>query len=427
MRLAAVQVDAATYGRYHSGFCNSTLWPLYHDAIRPSRFQQDEFDAFEQVNRAFTDRIANIAPLGTCVWIHDYHLQLVPRLLRQQRPDLRIGFFLHTPFPATEVFSRLPWREQILDGVLGADVIGLQTPGDARSFIDACARITGREIVGSAVRVGGRTATVGAFPVGVNAAEFAAMAVEPGARTRALRLREEWGSPRTVLLGIDRLDYTKGIPQRLRAFAEALHRGDLDPRATAFIQVAEPTRDTLEDYRAEAEEVASLVDEINHQYPATRVVYYLNRSLNPKELVEFYLAADVLVCTPLSDGMNLVAKEYVASRTDGSGALILSEFAGAAQQLVSAWQVNPFDSDALRCAIVGAVNAPDAQARERMNSLRRCVQVEDARAWSDGFLGTLSQALRPENLSARGRCGGSHARDHLGSQRLCCTGDKDLT
>ena len=387
MRLESVQVDAVSYRGYYSGLCNSSLWPLYHDAIHPARFQQGEFEAFERVNGAFAARIADIAPPNACVWVHDYHLQLVPQMLRQRRPDLRIGFFLHTPFPVTEVFSRLPWRERILEGILGADVIGLQTPGDARHFLDACARIAGREITGAAVRIDDRTALVGAFPVGVDAAEFASAAAAPDAHERVFRLRQELGSPRTLLLGVDRLDYTKGIPHRLRAFADALRQGDLDPSSTAFVQVAVPTRDRLEAYQAEADEVALLVDQINSHYPGSPVIHYVNRSLESEELVTLYMAADVLVCTPLSDGMNLVAKEYVASRTDGSGALVLSEFAGSAQQLVGAMLVNPFDIDALRRAIVGAVGAPDSHGR--MLAMRQCVQAEDAHAWANAFLSAL--------------------------------------
>lgn len=389
IQLEAVGIDSATYQSSYDGLCNSTLWPLYHDALRLTTFDQAEFRAYERVNLAFAERVAEVASVGASVWIHDYQLQLVPLLLREKRPDLRIGFFLHTPFPVPEVFARLPWREHILSGILGADLVGLQTPGDARRFREACVRMSGHETANGAVHLRDRRVAIDSFPVGVDASALAAAASTPLARARAGALRQEWGSPRTVLLGVDRLDYTKGIPQRLRAYADALSRGDLDARESVFVQVATPTRGTVADYQEEAAEVARLVDGINERYPSAPVIYYVNRALALDDLVAHYLAADVLVCSPFRDGMNLVAKEFVACRTDGTGAIVLSEFAGAAQQLSRAWLVNPFDLDDLRRALVEAALSPAAEARARMLEMRRSVQEEDVHAWATAFLRAL--------------------------------------
>lgn len=390
--LVPVEIEATTYDAHYAGLCNASLWPLYHDGLRKPVFAEGDFAAYAEVNQRFAVRVSEVAAPGALVWVHDYQLQLVPRMLRELRPDLRIGFFLHTPFPVSEIFARLPWRQQVIEGLLGADLVGMQTQGDVDRFIRSCARLDGREVTPASVVAGSREVRVECFPVGVDHALWRGLGGDARVRERAHAIREGLGSPRTLLLGVDRLDYTKGIPHRLRAYARLLRSGALDPRATSFVQVAVPTRGDVDAYREEAGEVAALVSELRQAYPGITVVSYVNRSLEAAELAALYLAADAFVVTSLRDGMNLVAKEYVATIGDDDGALVLSEFAGAAQQLVGAWLVNPHDeADVARAMRAAALSTSD-ERRERMSHMRDAVVREDVHAWADDFLRALESA-----------------------------------
>ncbi len=389
--LRAVPVDAELYADYYTGFCNSAIWPLYHDAIQTPEFHRHQFDAYLAVNRAFAEHAAELAGPGAVVWVHDYQLQLVPDLLRRLRPDVRVGFFLHIPFPPPELFAQLPWRRQILEGLLGSDLIGFQTAGDTHNFLAACSRFIGAHAEGGKIILADRAVTVEAFPVGVDARGFSEVAARETVQQRAHELRAELGNPHTLMLGVDRLDYTKGIDIRLRAFAELMERGGLDPASTVFVQVAVPTRGEIREYQRARTEVESLVGRINGSLASigAPAIHYLHRMLDYDELVALYLASDVLVVTPLRDGMNLVAKEYVATRNDGSGALVLSEFAGAAQQMSAAWLVNPYDTVALEDAMEEAATSTEAERKARMMALRRSVFEEDVESWAREFLHAL--------------------------------------
>ena len=399
MALQSVLVDDELYADYYTGFCNSAIWPLYHDAIETPDFHRDQFDAYLAVNRIFAERVAEIAGPSARVWVHDYQLQCVPDLLRRLRPDVRIGFFLHIPFPPPELFAQLPWRRQVLEGLLGADLVGFQTAGDTHNFLAACTRFIGAHSEGGKVVLPDRDVRVEAFPVGVDARGFSEVADRADVRQRACTLRSELGNPRTLMLGVDRLDYTKGIDIRLRAFAELMERGGLDPSSTVFVQVAVPTRGEIREYQRARTEVEALVGRINGSLASigAPAIHYLHRMLDYDELVALYLAADILVVTPLRDGMNLVAKEYVATRNDGTGALILSEFAGAAQQLSASWLVNPYDTVGLEDAMEEAASSSDAERHGRMTALRRSVFEDDAQTWATDFL----DALSPEAVEER--------------------------
>ncbi|MFM9134403.1 MAG: trehalose-6-phosphate synthase, partial [bacterium] len=397
--LEPLSVDEDLYADYYTGFCNSAIWPLYHDAIETPDFHRHQFDAYLAVNRIFAEHVAESAGPGARVWVHDYQLQLVPDMIRRLRPDVRIGFFLHIPFPPPELFAQLPWRRQVLEGLLGSDLIGFQTPGDTHNFLAACTRFIGAHAEGGKVVLPDRDVTVEAFPVGVDARGFSEVADRADVRQRASELRAELGNPQTLMLGVDRLDYTKGIDIRLRAFAELMERGGLDHSGTVFVQVAVPTRGEIREYQRARTEVEALVGRINGSLASigAPAIQYLHRMLDYDELVALYLAADILVVTPLRDGMNLVAKEYVATRNDGSGALILSEFAGAAQQLSASWLVNPYDTIGLEDAMAEAATSSDAERHGRMVALRRSVFEEDVEAWARGFL----EALAPETVEER--------------------------
>jgi trehalose 6-phosphate synthase len=401
--LHPVPLDADEVAAHYEGASNATLWPLYHDLIAAPVYDRGWWEVHRRVNERFADATAAIAAEGATVWVQDYQLQLVPRLLRDRRPDLRIGFFLHIPFPPVELFLQLPWRAEVVEGLLGADLVGFHTPGGARNFRWLAHRLCGadvddapiglREAPGE-IRLAGRTTRVGAFPISVESATLAERGADPATAQRAAELRAELGDPETVLLGVDRLDYTKGIGVRLEAFGELLDAGRLDPATTVLVQVATPSRERVDAYRRTREEVERTVGRLNgdHAGLGRPVVHYLHRSLPPTELAPLYLAADVMLVTPLRDGMNLVAKEYLATRPDDSGALVLSEFTGAAEELTEAWTVNPYDLDGVADAIADAAAAArsgDDAARARMAALRAQVRDHDVALWAETFLGAL--------------------------------------
>ena len=399
--LHPVPLSADEVAAHYEGAANATLWPLYHDVVVAPVFDRDWWEVHRRVNQRFADAAAEVADEGATVWVQDYQLQLVPRMLRERRPDLRIGFFLHIPFPPVELFLQLPWRREVVEGLLGADLVGFHTPGGAHNFRLLAHRLCDAEIddapIGlreapGEVRLDGHTTRVGAFPISIDSATFAERGADPATAERAKEVRAELGDPETLLLGVDRLDYTKGIDVRLQAFGELLDAGRLDPARTVLVQVATPSRERVEAYRRTRDEVDRSVGRINgdHGGLGRPAVHYLHRSLPPEELAALYLAADVALVTPVRDGMNLVAKEYVATRADDDGALVLSEFTGAAEELTDAHLVNPHDLDGVADAIEAAVAGRGTDgARRRMSALRAQVRENDVARWAGAFLTTL--------------------------------------
>ncbi|HEY8094064.1 MAG TPA: trehalose-6-phosphate synthase [Acidimicrobiales bacterium] len=393
--LIPVALSADEVAEFYDGFSNDTLWPLYHDAIRTPRFEQDWWEAYVTVNQRFADAAAGAAAPGGTVWVHDYQLQLVPGLLRERRPDLRIGFFLHIPFPPQELFMRLPWREEILRGILGADVVGLQRRGAVENLAACSRRLLDAQGAVQGLVVDGRRVEIGSFPISIDVAEFEELASRPHTQAHAVRLRARLGDPDVVLLGIDRLDYTKGIDVRLEAFRDLLANGELDRRRCTLVQVAIPTRERIEHYADERRRVEQLVGEINGEFSRLGypVVHYLHQNVSMEELSALYQVGDVMLVTPLRDGMNLVAKEYAASRVDGGGVLVLSEFAGAADELSEALLVNPHDREAVQRAMVDAASMDPEEARRRMAAIRKVVTGHDVSHWAQGFLSRLEPSL----------------------------------
>ena len=379
---------------YYEGFCNATLWPLYHDVISPPQFHRRWWDAYVAVNRSFAQAAVAQAAPGATVWVHDYQLQLVPRMVREQRGDVRIGFFNHIPFPGYEIFAQLPWRRQVVEGLLGADLLGFQRRADAANFLRACRRAAGLVTRGSAVLAdgSGREVRAAAFPISIDSAALEEIARREDVRKRAAEIRLALDQPDTLLLGIDRLDYTKGILHRLNAYGELLNEGRLGPRVV-LVQVASPSRERVEAYQALREDVEQTVSRINGEYAevGSSPVHYLHQSYPREEMAALYLAADVMLVTPLRDGMNLVAKEYVACRYDENGTLVLSEFTGAADELSGAFLVNPHDIEGLKDAIVRAATVSPAEARRRMRAMRKRMREHDVADWAASFLDALGR------------------------------------
>ncbi|WP_122263681.1 alpha,alpha-trehalose-phosphate synthase (UDP-forming) [Ornithinimicrobium cerasi] len=404
LRLHPVGLTAEDVTDFYEGFSNDTLWPLYHDVIVPPTYHRSWWHAYRRVNEKFTEAVAEVAAEGATVWVHDYQLQLVPAMLRDRRPDLRIGWFNHIPFPPVELFAQLPWRAMLLRGLLGADFLGFQRPDDARNFLRGCRSVLGASVKGDVVTwqgaddgrlgAGRRVARAGSVPISIDAEGFRKLADSPGVRARATEIRASLGNPEVVLLGVDRLDYTKGIRHRLRAIEELLADGEIAPPQVTFVQVATPSRERVEAYRTLREQIEATVGRINGDFShlGDTAVHYLHQSYGREEMAALFKVADVMLVTPLRDGMNLVAKEYVTARHDGGGALVLSEFTGAAEEMRSAYLCNPHDIAGLKETILRAIRDDPALKRRRMASLRRRVRRHDVQTWAEAFLTALDAA-----------------------------------
>ena len=393
LHLVPVPLSAEEIARYYEGFSNTSLWPLYHDVVQPPEFHRSWWDAYSTVNQRFAETAATTAGEGATVWVHDYQLQLVPRMLRALRPDLRIGFFLHIPFPPMELFMQLPWRRQIMAGLLGADLVGFQRPMGAQNFLQIARRLFDVRPARHTVDYDGRTVQAEAFPISIDTRAFDELASSPAVLARAAEIRRDLGNPDRVILGVDRLDYTKGIGVRLQAFHELLEDGSVSAPGTVLVQVATPSRERVEHYVRMREQIERTVGHINGEYGGIGgpAVHYLHQSMPREELAALYRAADVMAVTPYRDGMNLVAKEYVASRSDLGGALVLSEFAGAAAELKQAFLVNPHDIAGVKQALRAALELPAQDAARRMRAMRRTVQRYDLDHWAESFFSALDR------------------------------------
>jgi trehalose 6-phosphate synthase len=400
LTLHPVPLSRAELADYYEGFSNATLWPLYHDVVAPPIFDRHWWNAYVKVNERFAAAAGKVAGVGATVWVQDYQLQLVPRLLRELRPDLRVGFFLHIPFPPVELFMRLPWRSELIHGLLGADLVGFQLPGGARNFLFLARRLAGmpvsRSAIGMGTRLGqvtvdDRIVQVGAFPISIDSPALDRMARSGRIRQRARTIRTELGNPATIALGVDRLDYTKGIDVRLRALEELYAEGRISAENVVMVQLATPSRERVEHYQRMRHDIEQAVGRINGEFGRVGhpAVHYLHQSIPREELIALYVAADVMLVTSVRDGMNLVAKEYVACRYDLGGALVLSEFTGAAAELTSAFLVNPHDLDGVKNTIYQAITASPQERRRRMKALRRHVLTHDVQRWARSFLAAL--------------------------------------
>ncbi len=392
IHLQPIALSTEEIERFYEGQSNSTIWPLYHDAVETPVYHRQWRDAYRIVNERFADAAARVSAKGATVWVHDYQLQLVPAMLRSRRPDLRIGFFLHIPFPPIELFMQMPLRAEILRGLLGADLVGFQQRLAAQNFVRLARHLLGLRYQGTTLDVGGRYVTADAFPISIDTKEMEEIAASGAVQARARQIRAELGDPKTLILGVDRLDYTKGIELRLEAFRELLEDGTLTAPETTMIQVATPSRERVEHYEMLRIRVEREVGRINGDFGRVGLpaVHYLHQSYSRAELAALYCAADVMMVTPLRDGMNLVAKEYVAARVDYGGTLVLSEFAGAANELRHAFRCNPHDPDDVKDALMRAIHVAPAEGRRRMQIMHRYLRAHDVDRWARSFLTDLA-------------------------------------
>jgi trehalose 6-phosphate synthase/phosphatase len=363
----------------------------------PSKFRYEPqwWDAYEEVNRLFCERVCSVAQEGDLVWVHDYQLMLLPGLLRERMPTLRIGFFLHTPFPSYEVFRCNPKRSELIAGLLGADLVGFHTFGYMRHFRSSTLRVLGIESEITRIRHDGRTTRLGIFPIGINAQKFRDVLKRPELGEQLEQFRRNFEGKRTVL-SVERLDYTKGILQRLDAIDAFLARHEDQRDRIKFIFVSVPSREGVEEYQVLREEVEARIGHINGRYTtlSNAPVHFIHGSVDFTQLAALYVLADVGLITPLIDGMNLVAKEFVACQGGNPGVLVLSEFAGAAEELFNAVIVNPYDATAVADAIAQALEMPADEKAARMAGMRERVMQMDAQSWAKSFVGELAASPR---------------------------------
>jgi len=408
-RLEAVPLTDEDVANFYLGFSNEIVWPLFHDLQSRCNFSPEYWSSYRNVNERFANRAAHFAKPGDLIWIHDYHFTLVAKYLRDRHLTNPIGFFQHIPFPPPDIFEKLPWRKQILEGMLAHDIVGFQTERDRRNFV-ACvrtllpeARVNEDEMI-----YAGRTSRLAVFPISVDFHEFAALAARADAERLTARIRDEQVG-RQIVLGVDRLDYTKGIVERLLAYRHLLNQHPQMHRRITLVQIVVPSRADIPKYREMKEEVERLVSEINGKFSDAgwTPIVYLYRSLPREELVAYYRAADIALVTPLKDGMNLVAKEYCAAQIDHNGVLILSEFAGAAGELnCGALMVNPNDQQAVAEALLTATRMPIGERKQRMQGLRNALRDNDVYDWAEMFLAagreTHTEKRRPFGAEPEG-------------------------
>ncbi|MCH8103569.1 MAG: bifunctional alpha,alpha-trehalose-phosphate synthase (UDP-forming)/trehalose-phosphatase, partial [Chloroflexi bacterium] len=382
-RYVAVPVSNAETRGYYYGYSNSAVWPLFHYMPERAKFDRSQFETYRAVNQRFADQIVESYEPGDTIWVQDYQLMLVPRMVRERLPDARIGFFLHIPFPSSEMFRLLPERDEIVRGLLGANVIGFHTYDYARHFISAVLRTLGIHMREGIAQLDGHRAEVGTFPIGIDTEAWRKLAVSRAAENSIRELRSHFGE-RRIILGVERLDYTKGIPLKLQAFRRLLteHRELLGK--VVLIQVVVPSREAIASYDEQRREIEQMVGQINGEFgtPGVVPIHYQHRSTPPAELAALYRIADVALVTPLRDGMNLVAKEYIACQVDGDGTLVLSEFAGAASELGEALRVNPWDVDGTAETIYRALEMDPMERRERTAGMFKRIRANDVHRWA---------------------------------------------
>jgi len=399
--LIPVELSIVNYNLYYEGYSNEVLWPLFHNFSTYCVFKPKFYTAYNEVNKKFADAVFENLNKSDFVWIHDYHLIKVAGYLREMGATNRIAYFLHIPFPPLETFMRIPNRQELLDALLEYDLIGFQTEQDKKNFIDVVYKLTDlkQTEAGSGsickITVDSREVTVGSFAISIDYDEFSEGAKRKKVLKKSKSLKEAY-LDQLLMLGIDRLDYTKGIPQKLKAYRMLLEENPELMGRVKLIQILVPSREDIAQYADLKSEIERLVGQINGSFsqPGWIPVQYLYGTLSREKLLAYYQACEVALVTPLKDGMNLVAKEYCASRNDESGVLILSEFAGAMHQLkCGALLVNPFDIKSLVSTMKRAVSMSKEEQKERMLKLRQNIRSYDINWWVDSFLGAARHTL----------------------------------
>lgn len=392
--LSGVDIPHSVLDKYYGGFCNDTIWPLFHYFPSITVYDQEYFKAYAEANRLFFENLKKIIQPGDFVWVHDYQLMLLPDMIRSAFPDCDMGFFLHIPFPSYEVFRLLPrkWRESILRGLTGADLIGFHTNDYAQNFTKSVKRVLGYENAQSHIYTEDRVVRVDAFPIGIDYDKFHnAPALRPDSKEKS-KLRKQL-SGHKLIFSVDRLDYTKGLLNRLKAYEYFLEKYVRWREKVVFNMVVVPSRDNIERYKTMKKEIEATVGRINGDYSnlSWRPIIYQYKSLSFDELVALYDLSDVGLITPLRDGMNLVAKEYVASQKENIGMLVLSEMTGAASELIESIIINPTDVEETGDAIAKALETPAREKEQKIKKMQERIRNYNVFTWANDFFNQASE------------------------------------
>jgi len=397
-----VFIDDTIADKHYNGFSNSILWPLFHYLPGDVDFKEEEWEAYTIANEAFASAVAEIARPGDTIWVHDYHLLLLPQLLRSklQFEQVEIGFFLHTPFPSSEIYRILPVRREVLFGLLACDLIGFHTYDYARHFLSSCTRILGLSTMPNGLEYQGRFVHVGTFPIGIEPEKFAQELTTDKVQCRIRHLRDKFKGKK-IIIGVDRLDYIKGVPQKLHALDVFFSKHPEYQGEVVLIQIAVPTRTDVEEYQQLRSNVHELVGQINGQYgtPDFMPIHFVYKSVDFAELTALYAVANVALITSTRDGMNLVSYEYIACQQENHGTLVLSEFTGAAQSLNGAILVNPWNTEELAEAIYEALSLPEADRLNNQQKLYRYVTKYTAAHWGLTFVRELRRVSKDNHTS----------------------------
>jgi len=388
---------------YYNGYCNNTIWPLFHCFNQFTVYQNNLWETYRHVNQIFCQTILDIVQPGDTIWVHDYHLMLLPNLLRKRRPDLTIGFFLHIPFPPTEIFRLLPWRREILEGLIGADLIGFHTYDYVRNFLDSILRLRGYENSLGYINYQNRMIKVDSFPMGIDFERFYNSSEQKQTKLEIQKMKKNIKDNK-IIISVDRLDYSKGILERLEAFSTFLEDNPEYWGKVTMILVAVPSRTGVPQYQQLKQHIDEMIGHINGKFGRLgwSPISYLYRSLPFHELTALYYLADVALITPLKDGMNLIAKEYIATKKDAKGVLILSEMAGAGNEMGEALIVNPNNRTQISWALKYALNMDEKEQQKRISSMQKRLKEYDVKKWAEDFKETMLKLKNEQkNLSAR--------------------------
>ena len=401
LSLINVELNDKEIEEFYYGFSNKCIWPLFHYFIEFSNFNKDDWNSYLKVNKKFCNKIVKNASINATVWVHDYQLLLLPKMIKEQRPDLTIGFFLHIPFPSFEIFRIFPWRTEILEGLLGSDLIGFHTFDYQRHFLSSVKRILRLEVDFNKINLGDREVVVNTFPMGIDYNKFNDAAKKQKQQKKSQRselkiqldLHKKTSDNSKLILSIDRLDYTKGVVNRLKAFEIFLEKNPSYLEDVRMVMLCVPSRSHVPQYKKLKRDTDEIVGRINGKFATVNwtPIWYYYREMSFEDLIELYMISDIAMITPVRDGMNLVAKEFVATRVDTDGVLILSEMAGAAKELFEAVTVNPFDLNSMADSILKAIKMPKDEQKRRNNTMQKRLKRYTVKYWANEFFKALNK------------------------------------
>jgi len=395
-----VSLNRKEIDNFYFGLSNKSLWPLFHYFIEISVFSKEQWKSYQEVNQKFADSVLKNIEKGDTIWIHDYQLLLCPKMIKEVRPDVTIGFFLHIPFPSFEIFRIFPWREPLLEGMLGADLIGFHTYDYQRHFLSSVKRILRKEVSFNRVNIYGREVVVNTFPMGIDYNKFNQAAqthahmskAEKSDLKKQLELHKKGADDGKLILSIDRLDYTKGVVNRIKAFELFLTKYPEYLEKVRLVMLTVPSRSSVSDYKRLKKETDEIVGRVNGKFATINwtPIWYYYRAMNFDDLIDLYMTSDIAMITPVRDGMNLVAKEFIATRVNGDGVLILSEMAGAAKELYESLLVNPFDLNQMADALFNAIQMPLEEQQKRNKTMQKRLQRYSVEYWANEFMKALN-------------------------------------